>query len=333
MRSDLLHVVGVLNNPMRWRSRLENYRRWEERMLDSGVRLTTVELAYGDQPFELPDRLGVTRVRVRSRWVLWHKENLINVGFSRIPDPDWKYGMWLDTDTFFARHDWAAETVHQLQLHRVVQVASELVKLGPKHEILSHGPSLMKLHYDGLADGHPGNGRRAVTLLGHDPAIGSYYYAPGARPGQVHGWPGGSWAYRRQAFDELGGLLDCCIVGAGDHHMAQALLERPDPLAEPCVATLGYRRRVQIWRDRAREKIKRDVGLVHTTAFHEYHGTHADRRYPDRWKILWRNQYDPDVDVSYDSQGLLQLTENKPALRDDLRMYFALRNEAVNAVV
>jgi hypothetical protein len=31
--------------------------------------------------------------------------------------------------------------------------------------------------------------------------------------------------------------------------------------------------------------------------------------------------------VSYDSQGVLQLTGNKPRLRDDLRTYFVSRNE------
>jgi hypothetical protein len=54
----ILYVVGVLNNPMRWRSRLENYRRREERTLESGIRLTTPELAYGARPFELAGTPG-----------------------------------------------------------------------------------------------------------------------------------------------------------------------------------------------------------------------------------------------------------------------------------
>jgi hypothetical protein len=60
---------------------------------------------------------------------------------------------------------------------------------------------------------------------------------------------------------------------------------------------------------------------------HYWHGKTADRKYQDRPRILNRNQYDPATDVTQDSQGVLQLTGDKPRLRDDLRAYFWGRNE------
>lgn len=354
MRSDLLHVVGVLNNPYRWQARIRNFRAWEDAMLDAGVKLTTGELAYGDRPFELPDREGVTRVRFRSRHVLWHKENLGNRTVQQLP-ADARYVALIDTDITFARRDWAAETVHILQLHPIAQISSELVMLGPRHEHLSHGPSLVELHHRRLTTDHPGMGRNGngnghrtalVAMMAAEPREQSEgYYAAirrggdeqlassADRPAWLNGYPGGAWAYRREAFDAIGGLLDCCIAGAGDHHMAYALLDYPDPLAVPSASTGAYSRRVVIWRERAQAAIRRDVGVVPGTGFHFWHGTRADRRYPARWQILTRNGFDPDLDLSYDGQGILQLTGNKPALRDDLRTYFLLRDEDVNAVL
>ena len=49
------------------------------------------------------------------------------------------------------------------------------------------------------------------------------------------GWPGapgGCWAFRRESFEVCGSLLDTCILGSGDHHMALGLVgiqrEHPD---------------------------------------------------------------------------------------------------------
>ena len=70
-----------------------------------------------------------------------------------------------------------------------------------------------------------------------------------------------------------------------------------------------------------------EVDAVIVATPDHWHGKIANRKYQDRPRILKRNHYDPLVDVSYDSQGVLQLTGQKPRLRDDLRAYFSDRNE------
>jgi hypothetical protein len=62
---DLLDVVAVYDNPLHWSSRYANFLRFEDNMIEAGVRLTTVETAYGQMPFDLADREGVRRVRLR----------------------------------------------------------------------------------------------------------------------------------------------------------------------------------------------------------------------------------------------------------------------------
>ena len=51
MKAELLHVVTAIFNPMRFRSRIDLYRKFEHHMLDSGVHLTTIECVLGSKPF------------------------------------------------------------------------------------------------------------------------------------------------------------------------------------------------------------------------------------------------------------------------------------------
>src|SRR5260370_1321719 len=44
--------------------------------------------------------------------------------------------------------------------------------------------------------------------------------------GLAPGATGGAWAWRRHAFNTVGGMLDTCILGSGDWHMAFALIGR-----------------------------------------------------------------------------------------------------------
>jgi len=80
------------------------------------------------------------------------------------------------------------------------------------------------------------------------------------------------------------------------------------------------------------DAVEGDVGLVPGLALHHWHGAKADRRYGSRWRVLTRNQFDPDTDLRHDGQGLIQLAGNKPRLRDELRTYFAARNEDANTL-
>lgn len=149
MRSDLLHVVTVYFNPIRWDSRLRLYKDFEQHMLDCGVRLTTVECQLGERPFELGDNPHITHVPVRAKTILWNKESLLRIGMSRLPDPDWKYVCWSDSDIFFRKSDWAYETVHALQQYDVVQPWSDAYDLGPGDSHLAVYKSFLHQYWHG----------------------------------------------------------------------------------------------------------------------------------------------------------------------------------------
>ena len=68
-------------------------------------------------------------------------------------------------------------------------------------------------------------------------------------------------------------------------------------------------------------------GYIDGTITHNWHGKKSLRSYNDRWEILTRNQFDPNIDLVLDANGLYQLTDEKPQMRDDFAHYFARRNE------
>jgi hypothetical protein len=203
MSPELLHVVTAISNPIRFKSRYGLYRDFEKRVIDAGANLTTVEVAYGDRPFEITYKGHTDHLQIRSRHELWHKENMLNLGIAHAVHvhPNAQYIAWVDADVQFARPDWAAETVHQLQHYDFVQMFSHAQDMGPDYQPLERHVGFMYAHQHGLLKGQP------------------YTYA-----GQGH--PGYAWAARRDALDKVGGLIDWAILGAGDTHMALALIGR-----------------------------------------------------------------------------------------------------------
>jgi hypothetical protein len=144
--------------------------------------------------------------------------------------------------------------------------------------------------------------------------------------GYSYAHSGFAWAIRRDAFDGIGGLIDYAILGAGDHHMAWAMMgdvmaSIPAQLSEP------YRNRLYAFQARCEAYIKRDIGCVAGTIQHHWHGKKKDRRYAERWKVLLDNGYNPDIDIKYNSQGVLELSGHNNGLRDAIRLYLRQRHE------
>lgn len=292
-----LDVVAVVSNPVRYRSRFDLFRAFERYVTHAGCRLTVVELAYGHRAFEVTEEENPRHLQLRTGHELWHKENLVNLGIQRLPR-DWEYVAWLDADIRFANPDWVQETLQELQHYQVVQMFAQAQDLGPRHEPL-------KLH----------NGYM-------------YSYLSGLSPGKDYGtWhPGYAWAARREAVENVGGLMEFPILGSADRHMAAALVGSAGGTLNRKLHP-NYKRLVLDWQERAELFLRRNVGYVPGLLLHHWHGRKVDRRYVDRWQILIDDQFDPLKDLKKDWQGVLQLSHHNRKLRDDIRAYFRSRNE------
>lgn len=306
-----LDVVVPYSNPIRFRNRRLVHENFEDALLGNpGVRLTTIECAYGDRGFELEERKDVRRVRVRSSTLVWNKENLINIGISRLPE-GWKYVATIDGDVIFKNRNWADETVHKLQLDFVIQPWQHCYDLGPNGQHLDVHESLLSLWW---------RGKPIVQGIGN-PATSGYQF----------GHPGYAWAWKREALERVGCLLETAALGAADHHMGLGLFGLA-PYSYPPYISDQYKRDVLNWQARACQHINQRVGHVEGTIEHLWHGRKTDRRYIDRWEIVRRHGFNPDSDLKRNTHGVLELAGNKPAFGQDIMRYFHQRNDDANTV-
>lgn len=302
MANNTLYVVTCISNPVRYKTRYDLYRKFAKHMADSpNVELYTTEMAFGERAFEITERDNPRHIQVRSFYELWHKENMLNLAIQRLPE-DWQYVAWIDADVLFNRPDWAAETVEQLQHYHFVQMFSHATDMGPSFEPL-------KQHTGFVYDWYQ-NTDRFEKLGG---------YATFSHPGYA-------WAARREALDAVGGLVELGILGSGDRHMACAMIGKVAHSYNGGVHQ-NYKDMCSEWQRRCETFVKRDIGYLAGNITHFWHGSKANRHYNDRWKILVDNQYDPYRDVYRDTNGLLQLDDDKIKLRDAIRKYFRSRQE------
>lgn len=313
MRSELLHVVAVYSNPLRWESRRDLHAAFEQHMVDSGVELTTVECAFGERAFEFEGNPQINRVQVRAKTLLWTKENLINIGISRLP-AGWKYVAWVDADVFFRKPGWAAEAVQALQQYDVIQPWSDAYDLGPKDEHLQAHKSFCRQFWN----------KQPVVPVGK-----AWWKTDGGPYDYAHS--GYAWAATRQAIEWLGGLFELGAMGSGDHHMALAFVGRVEK-SVPGRVTDAYWKHLSQWQARALHHVNYNLGFTWGTLEHRWHGRKAERKYVDRWQMILEHKFDPDSDLKRNSYGVLELAGNKPLLTRDLDHYFRQRNEDVNSI-
>jgi hypothetical protein len=320
-----LHVAVAYSNSVRWNKRRLLMNDFKEHMgASANVVLHVGELAYGDRPFEVTGQ-DPNDVQLRTSHELWHKENILNLAVQRFP-PDWRYGAVIDGDFHMTRQDWALEAVHQLQHYDFVQLFSSYSDLSSQHRPFRVMASFAFNYLNGGANAS----YRAMLRQAAAAPYGYYGGQPATTGGKAVPWAigatGGAWAFRRSAFDAVGGLLDSCILGSADWHMAFGLVGAVDGAAELKWCSKPYVESVLRWQQRA-AVLKQNIGCINNHAVHYFHGSKVSRAYGSRWRILLDNKFDPRTDISRDWQGVYQLTGNKPLLRDQIRAYFRDRNE------
>ena len=306
-----LYVVTTVFNSPRFRSRLKLYQDFALHVERHGGKLITVEVAFGDRDFAVTEPGRLDHVQLRTKHEIWHKERCMNLGVERLAaiDHNWFAVATIDADVQFVRPDWTNETLHRLQHFPVIQMWRTAHDLDAKHQITQKWESFAWHVERGLPMGD-----------------GSYYY--GERPSFPH--PGFAWAWRRDAWDNVGGMIDWAVLGSGDQYMAHALIGNAERVLDKKFSE-RYRGYTLEWQARAEKYIRRNVGCMEGSILHFWHGPKVDRRYRTRSQILVRNQFDPFLDLKRDWQGLDQLVDRGDArsrrLRDEIRTYFHERNE------
>jgi hypothetical protein len=291
---------------------------------ESGAILYTIEAALGDRDFVVTSPDNPFDIQLRTWHEIWFKEALINVAVTRLPW-NWKKVAWIDGDVQWARTDWADETRHLLEHYPLIQMWSHLHDLDQNYELIGTIRSFADVWLE-FGDMPP----EQIPIGGN----GGSYYMDAKRRGLRRGYPGApglAWACRREWWDQMGGLIDYQLCGAGDWYMAHAMcgklrpiLRNPDERLSLMMLEWEERARRGKWHERP---LMGNLGVLKGVVLHYFHGRKTHRRYQTREQILRRNGYNPDLDLKRDYQGLYQLTDRVPQLRRDLQRYFRERNE------
>jgi len=296
-----LNVIIVVSNPCNYMRRYKLAKEFVERIEkynSDNVNLYVVELAYDNQKYALTEPNNPNHLQLHSTTVLWHKENMINVGIKKLLPEDWKAVAWIDADIEFENLSWPIDTLKILNGSRdFVQLFSHAIDMDKDCNTMSifSGFGYQYMH------------NKKYKKFGND-----FWH------------PGFAWAFTRNAYEKLGGLYDLSILGSGDHYMALSLLQFAKLLFSKN-AHYNYTDSINEYQKNA---LSLRLGYVPGVIKHYYHGSKKNRQYSDRYKILDSFQYDPYNHVTKNDIGLLVPTKTFPqGLKHAIMNYFQERNE------
>jgi hypothetical protein len=301
VHDNTLHVVGVISNPARWNSRIRLFREWYKAMQATpNVKVYVVEIAYGDRAFEVTESINPTHLQLRTKNELWHKENMINLAVKYLLPRDWKYVCWSDTDVFWNNPGWALETIHQLQHYDVVQPWSTCTDMG-----FNDATRMFESFCNVLQQG--------VPMQTHPSQPYKYAHT------------GFAWACTRKFWENVRGLMEWCVVGSADHHMAWAMINKVSHSVHNGMSD-GFKRAAKEWQDKAYKVTHGHMGCVKAHIEHRFHGSKKNRYYRERWQIFIDHKFDPYSDLAWDEQGLCYI-RNKKHLEEEIKKYNRARKE------
>jgi hypothetical protein len=292
-----LHVIVVVSNPCQYASRYILTKEFLYRMqFESNITIYVVELAYSKQKFHITSPNCPRHLQLRTDKVIWHKENMINMGVKLLP-MNWKSMAWIDADIEMESNTWAMDTLKLLNgAYDVVQLFSHCIDMNKNGNTMSIFPSFCYQYMKQTCEYNSGG-----KDLWH---------------------PGYAWAMNRKTYDRCG-IYDQSILGSGDHNMALSFLGYGIKSLNENVSD-GYKKTIENYQYNVKG-IR--MGYVPGVIRHYYHGSKEKRKYTERWKILVKHQFDPLVHLKYQNGLLIPTEKCPPELLSDILRYFEERNE------
>jgi hypothetical protein len=297
-------VITVFFNPAGFTSLLNNYFIFAENLKRQNVELITIECAFNDGPFYLPENANTHRLKSNS--VMWQKERLINYGVSKLPD-DCEYYAWIDCDVLFLEDNWIDLACEKLKSADVIQLFKKIYYM-PKGMTVYDGskiPTLQgviwqwKIHKNWLQ-------RRKSRDLPFSA-------------------PGFAWACRRDFFTDLGGIYDRNIVGSGDTFLVDCYLDSWEIHGFSSKFNDHMKTSLMDYCQKLRNK-KPVIDYIPVQISHLWHGNLKNRKYMDRHDIITKYDYDPKEDIRLEN-NVFEWNTDKTGMHEDIKQYFYERKE------
>lgn len=300
-----LTVVTTFFNPAKYLANLKNYFIFSNQLKRQNIRLITVELAFKDDDFCIPQTEDVHRLR--GQHVLWMKERLINYAVDHLLPPDCKYYCWIDADILLP-DGWDKIAIQKFESGAdILQLFKKVVHLPRGHES-NQGQHLIMLqsivwqrvtHKNWLE-------RRIRKEL----------------PFSV---PGFAWGVKRELFDHVGGVYDRNIVGSGDTFFVDCLFDSWEIHGYASKFTDHMKKHMETWCNKFRQK-EMNVDYLPIDIDHLWHGSLKNRGYMTRHDAIIKGNYDPEGDLKLASE-VYEWNSDKPQMHLEVEQYFFMRKE------
>ncbi len=276
-------------NPVSYDARINNYRKFRAANKKQGLKLLTVELAFGDRPFQLTREDSDLLIQIRSDSILWHKEALLNIGVGQLPQ-DCDKVVWLDADIIFPDDNWITETAKMLQRYKVLQLFKLARELNKKGNI-------------------------DCTINGD-----LFYYVTGVNCFLRN--PGRAWAIRREIIQKCK-FYDVMVLGGGDTMFLHAIHNSLPEMLRSC--SNNFIQHYKEWSSKLSDEIKGSYYYLDTEVLHLYHGKIINRRYSLRTCWYGKYMFDPYRDIVRGNNGCWNL--KYPKMKRLVKKYFWMRND------
>ena len=295
-----LNVIIVISNPCLYAKRYILLKEFVKRIQEEEdhVNLFIVELVYGDQEFIITNKNNKNHLQLKTDVPLWHKENMINLGVKYLLSKDYKAFAWIDADIEFDSCTWALDTLKILNGYKdIVQLFSHCIDMDQEKNNLNIFNSF----------GYCFEKQKNYTTKGTD-----YWH------------PGYAWAITRKAYEKINGLYDKGILGSGDSIIAMSLINKCNSIINSNY-NIDYNNSMLEYQKKA-SKLR--LGYTPGIIRHYYHGSKANRKYTERWKILMNYKFSPYSHITYDSSGIIIPTNYfSQEFKDEIYNYFKERKE------
>lgn len=218
---------------------------------------------------------------------LWHKEALLNLTESRVPE-EYDAVAWIDADVWFSNPNWVQDAESALQQHDVVQLFEEAVWTSETGVEELRRPSIGRVPLDRFWKSHPGF----------------------------------AWAMRRSLWKRAGGLYPFALSGGGDSVMTIAF--QGQKLWPFLYKHLGKNTQpYDSWVERlGRPKL----GHIPGECWHEWHGNRQDRNYVGRSELVKNVEIGKDITLGLNGLPMWTKDADKTLIQR-ISQHFVTRNE------
>jgi hypothetical protein len=295
-----LGVTCCYFNPFGYKTKFVNFLLFYESLLNQVDNIQVVELVNNFNKFQLPS--AIKSLKVQSGSILWHKENLLNLGIDILISEGYENIAWLDSDVVFPEKYWAEEVISVLD-------NSKLCQLFSNSESYFSGDQIIK------RKGCVNYWLNSGNIL---PINESYSMGYG-------------WATKSEILHQCP-LYDKSIIGGGDSLIWLAsfdglfdidMITKHHPVK--IFSSESHFLNFLYWSKEWGSLINGDISCLPQSALSLNHGSFKNRNYSNRYKYLRESNFDPYTDLHYNDLGVLESSNKK--MNKKITNYFYNRNE------